>query len=337
MRFAPSDEQRELEAVVREVLTDRCPPATVRAGAGSPEMTALSAALNDLGVPGLLVPEGDGGLGLDENHLVSVFEQIGYAAAPLPLTASFAVAPGVLAAADPARLAGLVAGTVRVAADPSVTGRVFGGSGADLVLSGGFGGTGRIEVLETDGPGTPVRSVDGALDLIEVGATRLVATVDDPEVVRQAWERGVLATSAELIGLARRMLDLTVDYVGTREQFGVPIGSFQAVKHYLATALLQLEFAAPTVAAAGFALSTGDESRVRALATAKALASDAAHTVGRAALQCHGAIGYTTEYDLQLYLKRSWALEAAWGSAAWHRSALLDDLGSGLTGLRPAS
>ncbi|MGC4787931.1 acyl-CoA dehydrogenase family protein [Micromonospora sp. DT178] len=338
MRFAPSDEQRELEAVVRQVLTERCPPETVRAGAGSARVASLAESLAGLGVAGLLVAEDDGGLGLDESHLVSVFAQIGYAAAPLPLAATLAVAPAVLVAGAPDLLARLVEGSLTVGADPAVTGRVAFGSGVDLVLSGGFGGTGRIEVLDvSEATASASPSVDFALDLTGYAGARLVATVDDPQVVRLAWERGVLAASAELIGLSRRMLDLTVEHVRTREQFGVPIGSFQAVKHHLATALLQLEFAAPVVATAGFELAAGVPGRLRSLATAKALASEAAHVVGRAALQCHGAIGYTTEYDLQLFLKRSWALESSWGSSAWHRAALLEDLGVGLTGARPAS
>ncbi|MEU4565396.1 acyl-CoA dehydrogenase [Micromonospora sp. NPDC023956] len=338
MRFAPSDEQRDLEAVVREVLTDRCAPETVRAGAGSAQVVSLAEGLTGLGMAGLLVSEDDGGLGLDENHLVSVFEQIGYAAAPLPLTATLAVAPVVLVAGAPDLLASLVEGALQVGADPAATGRVAFGSGVDLVLSGGFGGTGRIEVLDvSEATSSAVPSVDGGLDLTEHADARLVTTVDDPQVVRLAWERGVLAASAELVGLARRMLDLTVEHVRTRKQFGVPIGSFQAVKHHLATALLQLEFAAPAVAAAGFELAADAPGRLRSLATAKALASEAAHVVGRAALQCHGAIGYTTEYDLQLFLKRSWALESSWGSAPWHRAALLEELGIGLTGARPAS
>ncbi|MEV4135093.1 acyl-CoA dehydrogenase [Dactylosporangium sp. NPDC049742] len=338
MRFAPSDEQRELEAVVREVLTDQCPPETVRAGAGSAQVVSLAEGLAGLGVAGLLVSEDDGGLGLDENYLVSVFEQIGYAVAPLPLQAALAVAPAVLAAGAPDLLARLVEGSLEVGADPAVTGRVAFGSGVDLVLSGGFGGTGRIEVFDlSEATASAVPSVDFELDLTEHADARLVATVDDPQVVRLAWERGVLAASAKLIGLSRRMLALSVEHLRTREQFGVPIGSFQAVKHQLATALLQMEFAAPVVARAGYELAAGVPGQLRSLATAKALASEAAHVVGRAALQCHGAIGYTTEYDLQLFLKRSWALESSWGSSAWHRAALPEDLGVGLTGVRPAS
>jgi alkylation response protein AidB-like acyl-CoA dehydrogenase len=121
------------------------------------------------------------------------------------------------------------------------------------------------------------------------------------------------------------MLDLTVDYVRNREQFGAPIGSFQAVKHALASALVAVEFAEPAVLAAAWAQSAGDGERETALA--KVLASDATRLVARTAIQCHGAMGYTTEYDLHLFAKRAWALAADWGDAAAHRSRLADALG----------
>ena len=111
------------------------------------------------------------------------------------------------------------------------------------------------------------------------------------------------------------MLDLTVAYVTERRQFGVPIGSFQAVKHHLADALKELAFARPAVHRAAHSLATGADTRARDVSMAKAMASDAAWFVGRQALQCHGAIGYTVEHDLQLYLKRTWALAKAWGDA----------------------
>jgi alkylation response protein AidB-like acyl-CoA dehydrogenase len=155
---------------------------------------------------------------------------------------------------------------------------------------------------------------------------------DDPAEVDGAWQRGVLGTSALLIGLADRMLTLTVGYVGQREQFGRPIGSFQAIKHALADALVGVEFARPMLLAAAWAQSQrSDEATARTsraqTSVAKVLASDAARLVARTAIQCHGAIAYTTEYDLQLYVKRAWALIPAWGGPAWHRARVAEFLG----------
>ena len=114
------------------------------------------------------------------------------------------------------------------------------------------------------------------------------------------------------------MLALTVDYVKERQQFGAPVGSFQAVKHHLANALLAIEFAAPRSARAAATTAAGEPTRSRDVSMAKALAGDAADVTGRAALQCHGAIGYTVEHDLHLSLKRSWALTRAWGDRGFH-------------------
>lgn len=117
---------------------------------------------------------------------------------------------------------------------------------------------------------------------------------------------------------------------------GVPIGSFQAVKHHLADARPALEFARPAVARAAWSLAQGEgydpRLRARDVSMAKALATDAAEACGRAALQCHGAIGDTIEHDLHLYLRRSWALARAWGDRRFHAErvgqALAASLGS---------
>lgn len=205
--------------------------------------------------------------------------------------------------------------------------------GADLMLRGGFGGTGTIEILDVgasnlaDRTLQPVAQVDPAGGLVAMSAARVLATVDDPAVVRLAWLRGVLGCSAELIGLAQRMLDITVGYVRDRHQFGVPIGSFQAVKHHLADAALAVEFAAPVVASAAARLAAGHDQAAAEVSAAKVLAGEAALTVARRAIQCHGGMGYTTEYDLHFYVKRSWAAAASWGSADWHRATLGDALG----------
>ena len=116
------------------------------------------------------------------------------------------------------------------------------------------------------------------------------------------------------------MLDLTVDYAKERQQFGVPIGSFQAVKHHLADARIAIEFARPLVYRAAWSVAEGDPESSIHVSMAKALASDAASLTARQALQCHGAIGYSYEYDLHLFMKRAWALVATWGDADWHRA-----------------
>jgi hypothetical protein len=181
--------------------------------------------------------------------------------------------------------------------------------------------------------GRAAPSVDGGRRLCPVEWTPSPATrINGDEDA--AFCRMSLATAAELIGLGARMLEMTVEYVKVRQQFGQPVGSFQAVKHHLADALVELELARPLVYHAAYALSrpagagvAGSDAALH-VSAAKAAASDAAHTVASAALQCHGAIGYSFEHDLHLWMKRAWALGSAWGTAVWHRErvarALLD-------------
>jgi Acyl-CoA dehydrogenase, C-terminal domain/Acyl-CoA dehydrogenase, N-terminal domain len=159
----------------------------------------------------------------------------------------------------------------------------------------------------------------------DLGAATLVS--DDPEVVTLALDRGAWATAAVLVGLGQRMVELAVTHVSERHQFGVPVGSFQAVKHQLADAHKDLAFARPVVHRAAHSLATGSADRSRDVSMAKALAGDAAWRAGRIALQCHGAIGYTVEHDLHLYLKRTWALAKSYGDAGWHRDRVARAIG----------
>jgi alkylation response protein AidB-like acyl-CoA dehydrogenase len=313
VQFAFTDEQLAFRDTVRDLLAAECPPAAVRDAWTSPSGRSPEAwaGLAGLGVLGALAPEEAGGLGLTLVDIVLVLEESGYAALPEPIVEHAAVAVPLLA--DPA------------AADGSVT-LTATSDGHDVALWADTAD--RVALVDGDrwrmverGDVTlhPVPSVDGARRAFACtappGAGVVVA---DP----QASERGALGAAAQLVGLARRMLDLTVAYVGERQQFGVPIGSFQAVKHHLADARLALEFARPLVYRAAWSLAEGDPEAALHVSMAKSKAGEAAHESGRQALQCHGAMGYSFEYDLHLFLKRAWALEAAWGDAAWHRARL---------------
>ena len=144
--------------------------------------------------------------------------------------------------------------------------------------------------------------------------------------IRHLLDRAAVGTGAELLGLTTTMVNMAAAYAKERRQFGSPIGSFQAVKHLLAGAQVALEFARPVVYAAAWSLDHGAPDASRSSSTAKAYASDAAVEAARVSLQVHGAIGYTWECDLQLFLKRAWALSESWGSAADHRRLVLDSL-----------
>ena len=115
-----------------------------------------------------------------------------------------------------------------------------------------------------------------------------------------------------------------MEYARTRRQFGRPIGEFQAVRHQLANALVELEYARPLVY--GAALAHGTPDFAREVSAAKVMASEAAYRTARIALQVHGAIGYTDEYDLSLLIRKARALRAAWGSPTEHRARLMSAL-----------
>jgi alkylation response protein AidB-like acyl-CoA dehydrogenase len=134
-----------------------------------------------------------------------------------------------------------------------------------------------------------------------------------------SFNAGALGTAAQLVGLGQTMLDMAVEYAKVRTQFGKAIGSFQAIQHQLCDALLQLEFARPQVYRAAWSLATGYDEQDVDVSMAKAYASAAAEKVAKVALQVHGAIGYTTEYDLHLWMKRAWCLSRIYGDAGWHR------------------
>lgn len=136
-------------------------------------------------------------------------------------------------------------------------------------------------------------------------------------------QRTALFNAAQLVGLCDHMIEMTAQHARQRHQFGKPIGSFQAVKHHLANAKVKLEFARPPLYRAACSIATGSPDRAEHVSMAKAIASDAAELASRTALQLHGAIGYTWDYPLHYWMKRTWVLSAAGGDAIIHRALVL--------------
>jgi len=323
--FSFSEEQVAFRDAVRVLLDAVAGPDRVRAAwAGGPGWDAvLWRRLADMGVLGLLAPPGAGGLGLSELDLILVLEESGRAALPGPLVEHAAVAIPLLAGAGcDGLVAEAAAGGKTVTFSDRAT-RVGWAAEADaaVVLDGGRARLlhrADVSVIST------LACVDGSRRDAAVAWTggELLAGVD----VALALDRAALGAAAQLCGLAARLVELTVAYVTERRQFGVPIGSYQAVKHHLADALLALEHARPTVYRAAWSVARDLPTRARDVSTAKAMAGDAAGVAARVALQCHGAIGYTWESDLHLWMKRVWVLERAWGDSAAHRARVADAL-----------
>jgi alkylation response protein AidB-like acyl-CoA dehydrogenase len=293
MRFAFTDDQLAFRDAVRELLENECTPAHVRAAwtNDTGRIPGLWEKLADMGVVGMLASESSGGLGMTMLDLVLILEETGRCALPEPIVETAAFGVPYLDRTD------LAVGIGHILVPWADT--------VDVIIThaGQFDRDAVELVAHT--------SADGARRVFEVRGTP--QSIGGPEL-NASFDRAVVGTAAQQCGLAQRMLDLTAEYTKERRQFGVPIGSFQAVKHHLANARIALEFARPLVYRAA---ATVDPVHA---CMAKLKADEAALTAAKAALQCHGAIGYTTEYDLHLYMKRAWALSRSTGDGPFLRN-----------------
>jgi len=329
MHFAFTDDQKMLRDTVREVLQRECAPEIVRAAwEGRPEgIRAVWDTLAETGVIGMTASEEAGGMGMSELDLVLPLEETGYAALPGPIVDTVAVGIPLLEAAgtDAQRqrwLGPAVAGEARIVVSFEDQEIVPYAASADVLIAQRGGVAYCLPMAEA--AITPEQSVDRARELGRVSFEadakyQMRKDVDATALFALGRERAALGTAAQLIGLCRRMLVMTVQYAKDREQFGKPIGAQQAVKHRLANALIEQEFARPMVYRAGWSMATSGRDSDIDVSVAKIYAGQAARFVAKEALQVHGAIGYTIECDLHMWMKRAWALAAAHGDAAYHR------------------
>ncbi|MGI8505498.1 MAG: acyl-CoA dehydrogenase family protein [Solirubrobacteraceae bacterium] len=314
MDFDLTEDQREIKAVAHELLGARSPFVKVREAAESGEYDAgLWTEIVALGWPGIAVAERYGGQGLGAVELAVLLEELGYACAATPFL-STAVAAAVIQAAGSEDqrerwLPGLASGeltagvgTTELAADAHGAAVVvlLDGEDARLVTEP------RTEALVTIDPTRRFARVSAAGEPLEPGAAARVHA----------------CLAAEVVGVCQRALDMTLEYVKDRKQFGVPVGSFQAVAHRCAQMLLHTESARSTACFAAWA-ADADPDR---LAEASALAAAAAATGGRevtgSAIQAHGGIGFTWEADVHWLYKRAQVDAALLGGAGRHHAAL---------------
>jgi alkylation response protein AidB-like acyl-CoA dehydrogenase len=145
--------------------------------------------------------------------------------------------------------------------------------------------------------------------------------------LRRAIEEATVATALEIVGCAQTIFDVTLEYAKQREQFGVPIGSFQAIKHKFADMIVALERARATGYFAALTIAEDDPRRTAATSVAKVAAGDCQRLLAKEGIQIHGGIGYTWEHDMHLYVKRAKSLEPLFGSSSTHRARIADFLG----------
>ncbi|CAM5404744.1 acyl-CoA dehydrogenase [Streptomyces avidinii] len=322
MRFLLTEEQADFARTLHGLLGASEVPAAVRAwGAGDHAPgRALWARIAGTGLFALAADEAHDGMGPLPLEQALGFVELGRAAVPGPVVETAAAAvlltrlgdetlakrflPGLLAGESTATLTVPAGGPYALDADAAT--HLFTVSAA-----------GELRLSAATAP--PRTSTDPArrLSLPDAGGELLA---DGPAVTAAAgaaadWAR--LLTAAQSLGAGEALLARTVEYAKQRTQFGTPIGAFQAVKHRLADTLLGLEFARPLLWAAALSLDPGE------IAAAKLTAGEAAYAAAMTALQLHGAIGYTEELDLSLWLRKARPLRDAWGSPAQCRAAVL--------------
>jgi alkylation response protein AidB-like acyl-CoA dehydrogenase len=336
VRFALSEDQVDFRDAVASLLSDVCTPDAVREawdtdGRVRPAWDALA----EMGVLGLMVPESVGGLGMGDEDMVPLLIECGRRALPDPVGESAHAAAALLAAIGGAVaddwLGRIAAGsTVLPVIDTSAPVASASTADAFIFCTDGSGGVEIVLATADEVTIEALESVDGGRRPGRVerrGGSVLLSGPEAASLAATAADRLALASAAELVGLGEQMLDLTVDYVAERKQFGVAVGTFQAVKHQLADAALAVSFAAPLVLHAAYSLAHGLPEAPLHVSMAKMRASEAARQAASTSLQCHGAIGYTVEYDLHLSMKRAWALSYANGDPDAHRVRIRSALG----------
>jgi alkylation response protein AidB-like acyl-CoA dehydrogenase len=318
MRFTLSDDQQEIKRTAHDLLANRSTMAKVReaAEAGTYD-DALARELGELGWPGIAVSEQHGGQGLGIVELAVLLEELGYACAPVPFLGSALAALAIEHAGSAEQqerwLPGLASGELRGALG-AADALIPDAPGADIVVV-------------VDAAAGSAHVADGVEEVESVDPTRRHgrATAGGESLdgdVAGALDRALIAVSAEIVGVCQRALDMTVEYVKERKQFGVPVGTFQAVHHAAAQMLLDTEGGRAATYYAAWAADAEPERLPMAAAMAKAWTSDAGRSVTGSAIQLHGGIGFTWEADVHWLYKRAQLDSALLGLAGAHRARI---------------
>ncbi|WP_317930818.1 acyl-CoA dehydrogenase family protein [Halioxenophilus sp. WMMB6] len=328
MDFTFSEDQLLFQESARDFLVNEVTPEKIRhcwqSETGRDQV--LWQQMADLGLTGVCVPEEFDGLGLGVLDFVLLAVECGYVALPEPLVNSTMVAAptlqqlgGSLAATWLPKLA---SGAAKVVAGHELNLLVEDAHIADLLLLAKSDG---VYALTPDQFSIVANeSVDPSRRLFQValksGVTPVVTGDDARRCAQILLNHGALAAAAQALGLCQRMLDISVAYTSERQQFGQAIGSFQAVKHHLANIAVELEYAKAPLHRAAYALDRCLDNAFLAVSHAKLSACEAALLAAKNSIQVHGAMGYTWEVDLHIFMKKAWALAGSWGDAAYHKA-----------------
>ncbi len=375
MYFDLNDEQQQIKETAREFLAARYKPERIRelldTDLGFEESDWQE--MVELGWAGLALPEEHGGQGLGSVELASVFEEIGYALAPGPLLSNTVVGLALaLCGSDEQKakfLAPLAAGEKR--GTQALVDAGSGGMIGEFEMQARSNGDGTVldgeKLLVMDAESADfllVATADGKRHIVDSGQSGISLDREDSiDPTRRLYsvrfdgvevsadrtlpaeggdyypvlQRVCVALSAELTGIAQRTLEMAVTYAKERQQFGRPIGSYQAVSHRCAQMLLETEGARSATYYAAWAADASPEDLPLAASMAKAYASDAGWRVPNESLQVHGGIGFTWEHDLHLFLKRAKVDAAMFGDSRWHRERVAEAILAGVGEPEPAA
>ena len=324
MNFDFTEDQQEIKRTARELLASRSPMAKVREASESAAYDdALWAELRELGWPGIAIAEEHGGQGLGAVELAMLLEELGYAVAAAPLLSSAMAALAIQEAGSgeqkarwlPALASGEATGAFGTAS----------GGTAGLVADADAA---QVIVLVEDGTATLLAREDAEVEpFSSIDGTRRFARVRSggdpmPGNAEAALDRATVAVSAELVGVCQRALDMTLEYVKERKQFGTPVGAYQAVAHRCAAMLLHTESARSAAYFAAWAADADPERLAEGASLAKAAASAGARETTSSAIQAHGGIGFTWEADVHWLFKRAQVDALLLGGAGQHRRRL---------------
>jgi len=320
MNFIFTEEQTQFKDAIKSFLAEECAPASIRDGWQKNKSFNLERWKNliELGVLSSNLSEEKGGLGMDQVTLAMMVEEMGYAGLPEPVAEQIFLVNDVIPFL-PKNITEAVEsnyndGTQYIAlAHPLAPNPLFLNDAAGLIL---LDNSECKFIAKNDMDFEIISSNDPSRELFKVSSMNdAISTSENFDELNSAVSsRGSLMTAALLIGLAQKMIDLSSVYVLDRAQFGKPIGSFQAVKHMLADVAVKIEFAKPAVYRAAYSLSQNNPKSALHCAHAKLMCTQAAELACKNSIQAHGAMGYTWEMDLHIYMRKAWSMMACWGN-----------------------
>jgi len=331
--FALDEDQREFDAAVRSYLAERFDLDAVRGvvedASGDGHPASLWKAAAEQGWLAVTVPEEHDGLGLGLVEAQVIARALGAGVAPGPWRGTVLAAEAIRLAGSPEQQA---AWLPRLSSGDAVGAFTLRGSAPGTLPVVEYGAVASVIVARSgeglalvSGTATPLGSYDGTTRLasVEAGAGEALPGATG-EVIADLEARATVLVAADLAGIAREAITRTVAYDRDRQQFGVPVGSFQAIKHALADLHVAVTLAEHAVLYASHAVDAGLDGADLAVAVAKAKASDAAFDATAAMIQYHGGIGYTWEHEAHFFYKRAKRLANAYGDGDVHRARIAE-------------